>query len=81
MQLRLGRPLHVYEQIEAIEQRTAQTPLVAPELRLCAAASVTHAREPAGAWIRRRHQHERGGEGKRALAADDRDVAILERLP
>ena len=79
-QLVLGRPLDVHEQVHPIEQRPAQPPPVAPQVGLAAPAAVADPGEPARARVRRRDEHEPRREHQRALAADDRHAAVLERL-
>ena len=79
-QLALGGALDVDQQVHPVEQRPAQPPAVAAQVRLAAPAAVADAGEPARARVRRRDEHEPRREHQRVLAAHDRHAPVLERL-
>ena len=62
----------------AVQQRAGEPAAVADEVGLRALAAVVA--EAARARIRRRDEHEAGREDHHLLTADDRHVAVLERL-
>ena len=80
-QLLVLHPRHVDEEVEAVEQRPGDAPLVARDRRLGAGARPTAvAVVAAGARVHRRDEQDPRGERHRAAHARDRDRAGLERL-
>ena len=73
-------PLDVDQQVHPVEQRPAQPAAVAAQVGLAAPAAVADAGEPARARVGGGDEHEPRREHQRALAADDRHAAVLERL-
>jgi len=70
--------LELADQVDAIQQRSAQPALIAAARTLVARAVL--ARACAGARVAGSDEHDRGGEAERALPAGDVDLARLERL-
>ena len=70
--------LHLADEVDAVQQRAAEPPLVAAPLDLGAAAAIRRAR--ARAAVARRHEDRVGRELERALPAHDLHAALLERL-
>ena len=73
-------PLDVDQQVHPVEQRPAQPPAVAAQIRLAAPAPVADAGEPARARVGGGDEHEPRREHQRPLAAHDRHAPVLERL-
>ena len=71
--------LDVDEEVDAVEQRAAQPPGVAGEIRLAAAAAA-RGRVAARARVGGGDEQEARREDRRALAAHDRHAAVLQRL-
>ena len=70
----------LHEQVDAVEQRTAQAAAVARQLRFAAAAALPVARVAAGTRVGRREQHEAGGVDRRVARPHDRHASLLQRL-
>ena len=74
-----GRALDAHQDVDAVQQRAGEAAAVAREVGLRALAA--RAAEAARARVRGGDEHEARREDHDLLAADDRHVAVLERLP
>ena len=68
------------QQVDAVEQRTAQLPPVTCKVGFGAATALGAACIAARAWVRGGDQHEPGRIYRRVIRACDRDATLLERL-
>ena len=72
--------LHGDEQVDAVEQRAAEAAAVARELAPRCSGSARAAAKPHGHGLVAATSMKRAGKTARALAADDRHAAVLQRL-